>query len=234
MSDLPNTLEEMQRDILQGDLKNNPYLQGSTIPTRDKELKTKAKKIIPAINELLKMINTFSDSINDFMDNVNSEVDGLRNDMKKMSESIKELSNSDEDKNKKIDELNKKYDECIKKTAEIELDIKLMKCCCMNKSESLEGDIMELMNKVKLQKGESTVIGSIEELYDPKKQIKIYAYEENSKNYKFINYEFKVETWGNNVHQFEVTPIELQLNEDGNEVILVNKSSWEVIVLIYK
>lgn len=231
MTNYSGSLEEFQRDILQGDLKNNPYLQGSTVPLLDKELKTKAKKIIPAINELLKMINTFSDSINDFMDNVNDEVDGLRNDMKKMHESIKELSNSDEDKNKKINELNKSYEECIKKAAEIELDVQLIKNSYMN--ARFKGDIMELKNKFKLKRNESAVISTIEELYDPKKQINVYAYEQNSKKYKLIDFDLKTESWGTSVYTFDVTPMEFQISDDSSDITLVNRSSWEVIVLVY-
>ena len=159
MSKIAETLEELQRDILQGDLKDNKYLQGSTVPLLDKELKTKAKKIIPAINELLKTINTFSDGISTFMDEVKNEVNELKEEIQDMKKSISELSNSDE-------ELKKRYDECIKKAAEIELDVKLIKNDYMN--TKFKGDIMELKNKVKLKKGESAVIGSVEELYDPR------------------------------------------------------------------
>ena len=222
MSKIAETLEELQRDILQGDLKDNPYLQGNTVPLLDKELKTKAKKIIPAINELLKTINTFSDGIGIFMNSIQAEVDGLKEEIQEMNTSIKELSNSDE-------ELKKRYDECIKKAAEIELDVQIIKNEYMNFKE----DFMELRNRVKLKKGESAVIGSVEELYDPKKQIKIYAYEENSKKYKFIDYEFKTETWGNSAYTFNVTPIELQIDEEGSEVTLVNRSSWELVIFIY-
>lgn len=224
MSKLAETLEELQRDILQGDLKDNPYLQGSTVPLLDKELKTKAKKIIPAINELLKTINTFSDGISTFMDEVKGEVNGLKEEIQDMKKSISELSNSDE-------ELKKKYDECIKKAAEIELDVQLIKNEYMN--TKFKGDIMELKNRVKLKKGESAVIGNIEELYDPGKQIKIYAYEENSKKYKFIDYEFKTETWGNSAYTFNVTPIELQIDEDGSNIIVVNRTSWELCIFVY-
>ena len=225
MSKLAQTLEELQRDILQGDLKDNPYLQGSTVPLLDKELKTKAKKIIPAINELLKTINTFSDGISTFMDEVKNEVNELKEEIQDMKKSISKLSDSDE-------ELKKRYDECIKKAAEIELDVKLIKNDYMN--TKFKGDIMEWKNKVKLKKGESAVIGSVEELYDPKKQIKIYAYEENSKKYKFIDYEFKKETWGNSAYTFDVTPIELQIDGENSDVLLVNRSSWELIIFVYK
>lgn len=226
MSKLAETLEELQRDILQGDLKDNPYLQGSTVPLLDKELKTKANKIIPAINELLGMMDVFSVGISTFMDEVKGEVNGLKEEVQEMKKSIKELSNSDE-------ELKERYDECIKKATEIELDVQIIKSEYMNRNLDSEGNIMELKNRVKLKKGESAVIGSVEELYDPRKQIKIYAYEENSKKYKFIDYEFKTETWGNSIYAFNVTPIELQIDEEGSEVSLVNRSSLELIILIY-
>ena len=222
MSKLAETLEELQRDILQGDLKNNPYLQGSTVPLLDKELKTKAKKIIPAINELLGMMDVFSAGISDFMDEIKGEVMGLRKEIEGVRTSIKELSASNE-------ELKKRYDECIKKTAEIELDVEII----MKEYLGFREDFMELKNRVKLKKGESAVIGRVEEIYDPKGQIRIYAYEENSKKYKFIDYDFKTETWGNSVRTFDVSPVELQIDGEGSEVILVNRSSWEIVVFIY-
>lgn len=227
MSKIAETLEELQRDILQGDLKDNPYLQGNTVPLLDKELKTKAKKIIPAINELLKTINTFSDGISTFMDEVKGEVNGLKDEIGEMRKSVTKLSNSDK-------ELKKRYDECIKKAAEIELDVQIIKNEYMNRKVKIEGDIMELKNRVKLKKGESAVIGSVEELYDPGSQIKIYAYEENSKKYKLIDFEFKTETWGNSAYTFDVIPIELQIDGEGSEVTLVNRSSWEIIVIVYR
>lgn len=224
MSKLAETLEELQRDILQGDLKDNPYLQGSTVPLLDKELKTKAKKIIPAINELLGMMDVFSAGISDFINEVKGEVKGLKEEIQGMSTSIGKLADSHE-------ELRKRYDECIKKTAEIELDVEIIRNEYFNRK--FKEDFMELKNRVKLKKGESAVIGSVEELYDPKGQIRIYAYEENSKKYKFIDYEFKTETWGNSVRTFDVTPIELQIDGEGSEVTLVNRSSWELIAFIY-
>lgn len=224
MSKIAETLEELQRDILQGDLKDNPYLQGSTVPFLDKELKTKAKKIIPAINELLGMMDVFSAGISTFMDEVKGEVKGLKEEIQDMKKSIIKLSNSDE-------EIQKRYDECIKKVAEIELDIQIIKNEYMN--TEFKGDIMELKNKVKLKKGESAVIGNVEELYDPKGQIRIYAYEENSKKYKFVDYEFKTETWGSSAYTFDVTPIELQIDGEGSEVMLVNRSSWELVIFIF-
>lgn len=74
MSDVPNTLEELQYAILQGDLQDNPYLQPHTIPARDKELKTKAKKIIPAINELVKLVETCKESVDAYSNQIEDKV----------------------------------------------------------------------------------------------------------------------------------------------------------------
>ena len=89
---------------------------------------------------------------------------------------------------------------------------------------------MKLKNKV----NESAVVGSEEEFYASKKQIEIYAYEENSKKYKFIDYEFKTETWGNSVYTFNVRPIKLQTDGEGSEVLMVNRSIWALIIFVYK
>ncbi|MCR4944266.1 MAG: hypothetical protein K5986_07405 [Clostridium sp.] len=233
MSELPVTLEEMQRDILQGDLSENPYLQQSIIPTLDKELKTKAKRIIPAINELLKLLNTLSEGVDGYVRDIHSEIDELRKDMKEIKSSIDNLKDLGAESNTRINDLDSKYNECLEKAAEIELDIKSMKN--MYSMEEGKEDIMELKSKVKLQKGESKELDiKAEELYDPKKQIKIYAYDEQSKKYKYIDYEFTVNTSPRSVYEFEVWPLEIQIEGEGNKVTLVNKSNWNIICLIYK
>lgn len=87
MSSLPSTLEEMQYEVLQGDLTANPKLQPSSIPAKDKELKTTAKKIIPAINELVKLVATCKQSVDTYAvqieDKVNSYGEVLGNTLKK-------------------------------------------------------------------------------------------------------------------------------------------------------
>lgn len=65
MSELA-TLEQMQYDILQGDLSGNPLLQPNSIKSKDKELKTNAKKVIPAINELLKRLEVCETTVDGF------------------------------------------------------------------------------------------------------------------------------------------------------------------------
>lgn len=87
MSKVPGTLEEVQYEVLQGDLTANPKLQPSPIPAKDKELKTTAKKIIPAINELVKLVATCKQSVDTYAmqieDKVNSYGEVLGNTLKK-------------------------------------------------------------------------------------------------------------------------------------------------------
>ena len=124
MSDLPTTLEEMQRDILQGDLAGNLYLQPSPIASRDKELKTDSKKIIPAINEILKKITVCMETVNIFTTEFNAENDELYDEIiqvgnvvteqllsaqaetEELGRQIIELQDNVESQNKKIAELN--------------------------------------------------------------------------------------------------------------------------------
>lgn len=86
-SALPTTLEEMQYEILQGDLSLNPKLQSSTIPAKDKELKTQAKKIIPAINELLKTITTCKQSVETYSTRIEEQVSAA---VSSMEETVKQ------------------------------------------------------------------------------------------------------------------------------------------------
>ena len=75
---LPSTLDEMQLQILHEDLADNPYLQPHAIASRDKELKTTSKRIIPAINELLKNLGVVNKTMQGFTDEVNESVSALR------------------------------------------------------------------------------------------------------------------------------------------------------------
>lgn len=81
MSNLPLTLEEMQYEILQGDLSDNPKLQASSIPALDRELKTKAKKVIPAINEILKVIENCKKTVELYSGQVEEKMNSMRTEL---------------------------------------------------------------------------------------------------------------------------------------------------------
>ena len=77
MSVVPNTLEEVQYQVLQGDLTLNPKLQPSSIPAKDKELKTVAKKVIPAINELVKLVAVCKQSVDSYSSKIEEKVNAF-------------------------------------------------------------------------------------------------------------------------------------------------------------
>lgn len=74
MSSIPDTLEQLVYEVLQGDLSSNPYLQPHAIASKDKALKTNAQKIIPAINELLKRVGVCEETMQGFTTEVDKKI----------------------------------------------------------------------------------------------------------------------------------------------------------------
>ena len=180
MANLPDTLEAMQRDILHYDLSLNPYLQKSSIPAKDKELKTNAKRIIPAINELLRLLNTFSAGIQNFMQDTQESINNMLDQIEQMSNEIEDLKKSNVDKDSIIEDLSKKYDECLNKIQELEFDINTIRQYCNN--NDLEEDKMVFDSKVVIAKNASVVTKlKASDISDPEKQFKVYAYDDSSK-----------------------------------------------------
>lgn len=233
MANLPDTLEAMQRDILYYDLSLNPYLQKSTIPAKDKELKTNAKKIIPAINELLRLLNTFSAGIQNFMQDTQESINNMLDQIEQMSNEIEDLKKSNVDKDSIIEDLSKKYDECLNKIQELEFDINTIRQYCKN--NDLEDIEMKFDSKVKLTKGESAVTTlKANDICDIQKQIKIYAYDEESGKYKYINPEFKMNTSSNTIYRFITSPVEIVPNIDTDIITLKNTTNWPLIIYLFK
>lgn len=229
MANLPDTLEAMQRDILYYDLSLNPYLQKSTIPAKDKELKTNAKKIIPAINELLRLLNTFSAGIQNFMQDTQESINNMLDQIEQMSNEIEDLKKSNVDK----EDLSKKYDECLNKIQELEFDINTIRQYCNN--NDLEDIEMKFDSKVKLTKGESVVTTlKANDICDIQKQIKIYAYDEESGKYKYINPEFKMNTSSNTIYRFITSPVEIVPDIDTDIITLKNTTNWPLIIYLFK
>lgn len=233
MANLPDTLEAMQRDILYYDLSLNPYLQKSTIPAKDKELKTNAKKIIPAINELLRLLNTFSAGIQNFMQDTQESINNMLDQIEQMSNEIEDLKKSNVDKDSIIEDLSKKYDECLNKIQELEFDINTIRQYCNN--NDLEDIEMKFDSKVKLTKGESVVTTlKANDICDIQKQIKIYAYDEESGKYKYINPEFKMNTSSNTIYRFIISPVEIVPDIDTDIITLKNTTNWPLIIYLFK
>ena len=233
MANLPDTLEAMQRDILHYDLSLNPYLQKSSIPAKDKELKTNAKRIIPAINELLRLLNTFSAGIQNFMQDTQESINNMLDQIEQMSNEIEDLKKSNVDKDSIIEDLSKKYDECLNKIQELEFDINTIRQYCNN--NDLEDIEMNFDSKLVIKKDESVEISlKASDLLDPKKQIKIYAYDDSSKKYKHIEYGFTQETSSSSVYEFDVKPIELAIDGNSDTVTLTNRSYWTLVIYLFK
>lgn len=220
MANLPSTLEEMQRDILQGDLRSNPYLQASVIAARDKELKTKAKKIIPAINELLKTVTTFSEGIQSFMEDIKTRCDN-------MEEAIRELK----EESKSIESI-EKYDKALEELR-LDVDVLLKGCKCINGNGEVEE--MKFVEKMKLVKGEikDFPIGA-DKLFDVKKQIILYLYDAKSKSYKHFTYVERQVTSSTSIYEFDIKPIELRLNYDTGALKIKNSSEYPVVLYVYE
>lgn len=233
MANLPDTLEAMQRDILHYDLSLNPYLQKSSVPAKDKELKTNAKRIIPAINELLRLLNTFSSGIQNFMEDTQKTINDMLDQIEQMSNEIEDLKKSNVDKDSIIEDLSKKYDECLNKIQELEFDINTIRQYCNN--NDLEDIEMKFDSKVKLTKGESVVTKlKASDICDPEKQIKIYAYDEESGKYKYINPEFKMSTSSVTIYKFTTSPVEIVPDIDTDVITLKNTTNWPLIIYLFK
>lgn len=74
MSNIPDNLEQLVYEVLQGDLSQNPYLQPHVIASKDKSLKTQAQKVIPAINELLKRMVVCEETMQGFTTEIDKKV----------------------------------------------------------------------------------------------------------------------------------------------------------------
>lgn len=229
MSELPVTLEEMQRDILQYDLSNNPYLQGSVIPARDKELKTKAKKIIPAINEILKNVETFTSGVQKFMEDVEKRFNALEDSIAEINSKIESFDSTYD-----ISDVLEKYESCNKTVEELKIDMSVMQsvCKCYNESKEVT---MKFNSKLKLAEGKGQTINiKATSVVNWQDQIAVYAYEQNSKSYKYINTSFTMQTSSTSIYNFNVRPIELRVNYETDEITIFNNSNYELIIYIFE
>lgn len=169
MSEIPNTLEQLVYEVLQGDLSQNPLLQPHVIASKDKSLKTQAKKIIPAINELLKRVCVCEETMQGFTTEVDKKI------TEELTQQLAELS----------DGLQKKLEASYKEEIEKRFEA-LEKVVTKNMAQQVQDQVQNVINasqstgqggsgdmkkvlveKVVVPKGKSVVIHSItqEELF---------------------------------------------------------------------
>lgn len=241
MSDLPTTLEEMQRDILQGDLAANSYLQPSPIASRDKELKTDNKKIIPAINEILKKITVCMETVNIFTTEFNAENDELYDEIIQVgnvvTEQLLSAQAETEELGRQIIELQDNVESQNKKIAELNNDITLISDSLTELKKNIaKGErIMVFAQKIILEKGQSIESElKASDLSDVQKQINVYAYEQSSESYKHVDNAQKMTTSSTSIYSFKISPIELRVNAETDIITFANNSSYDVILYIFR
>lgn len=241
MSDLPTTLAEMQRDILQGDLSLNSYLQPSPIASRDKELKTDNKKMIPAVNELLKKINVCIETVNTFTSEFNAVNDEMYDEVMALGNMITQHCIEEkaeiEEMATQIIDLNDYILKQDKKIAELKNDIALLSENLIELKKNIAKGVksMEFVEKIVLEKGQSKRMSlTAQELYDIEKQIKIYAYDASSKSYKHIENKQLMQTSSSSIYQFSVSPIEVKVNAETDQITVGYNKYYPLILYVFK
>lgn len=245
MSNLPTTLEEMQFAILQGDLSTNPKLQPSTIPSRDKELKTVAKKIIPAINELLKTVTTCKTSVEQYSSQVEAKVQELGTQMGESlkTEQMEVITQKVEEIKTNVSALMASMQETLKQDYAEEMEQKLANIL-ENMDATIETKIQAMISdgkigtgtggdalkkvfhsKALLKKGESMKAPfKFSELQDIKQQITGTAYSEACHSYVYNPELFNFSHASGSWYQIYTTPIDVEVNKQTDEITLYNHS----------
>ena len=249
MSSLPSTLEEVQYEVLQGDLTANPKLQPSPIPAKDKELKTTAKKIIPAINELVKLVATCKQSVDTYAGQIEEKVNAYG---QQLGSVLKE---------EQLNELESKMaevEEALKRALTDASDVLRQDYAeAMNaKMRELENKVEELINErmaalpsagtggnelkrefISLtdlkENGTCRAPFKLQEVQDLSRQIEVLEYSSKYSAYIHIDTQYNLENSGTSIYEIYSRPLTLKVAEDGT-ITLVNTSLRKLKVYFYK
>lgn len=248
-STLPTTLENMQYEILQGDLSINPRLQASTIPAKDKELKTVSKKIIPAINELLKLLNTCKQSVETYSEQIEDKVNAvglqLQETLKasQLEAITEQMSEVETQTQTLIEEMKTTVKQDVMEQLATEMDeIKqsldtLIENKMQNGEAGTGGKEMkrEFHSKITIPKNQTcTVPFKASELQDVNKQFDVYNYSSSSKLYTKVEEPFKFSTSSSSNYETFTKPVDFRINPDTDEITFKNVSGlYEVVVYIF-
>lgn len=134
MSNIPDNLEQLVYEVLQGDLSQNPYLQPHVIASKDKSLKTQAQKVIPAINELLKRMVVCEETMQGFTTEVDKKI------TEELTQQLAALESSLQEK------LEASYKEEIEKRFEA-----LEKAVAKNMSQQVKDQVQNIINQSQIQ-----------------------------------------------------------------------------------
>ena len=248
MSKVPSTLEEVQYEVLQGDLTINPKLQPSPIPAKDKELKTTAKKIIPAINELVKLVATCKQSVDTYSsqieDKVNVYGEVLGNTLKK--EQLEAIESKVSEIEEGVKEVLAETSETLKNDYALAMDEKMIVL-----EKKIEAIVLEQMEKTGSQVGGNELkrefISSdellktgakcqapfkLQEIQDFNRQVEVLAYSSKYDSYIRVDAQYNLESSSTSIFEAYSRPITVAVAEDGT-ITLVSADSRKLKVYFY-
>ena len=222
MSNIPKTLEELQFAILQADLQDNPYLQPHSIPARDKELKTKAKKIIPAINELLKIIETCKTSIDTYSGQIETTVRAV---VEELAVTLKQ------EYAKEVDQRFISLEGKVKQLVEQQIESHMGET-----GASIERG--SAMKKKFISKATVNINGvkapfKFTEIQNIQEQIVPIAKTDYAGG-GYINIAQPFELTAKSVCEIYNTPLELRVNPETDEVMVINRGNTAMVVYFFE
>ena len=259
---LPTTLEEMQYEILQGDLSQNPKLQSSNIPAKDKELKTQAKKIIPAINELLKTITTCKQSVESYSTRIEEQVSAAVSSMEQTvkQEQLEVINQSLATMQSQLGEQVSALSDTLKQEYATEVDERFQ-ALEERMSTLIAEQVAEQLAGAGSGTGAGTETGAGGEVMrkrfhskitvtpntgqaTPFKMTEIQNLEEqivglmkttlNGTGYLHIPVPSTQKTSSSSVYEVYTTPIELRVDQETEEISVFNRSSNTIIIYFYE
>ena len=226
MSNLPLTLEEMQYEILQGDLSENPKLQSSSIPALDRELKTKAKKIIPAINEVLKVIENCKKTVELYSGQVEEKMNSMRTEL----ENTLKLEYA-----KDIEERFNSLGAQIEQYITAQLKEQQTTGAGTGAGTGAEKMKRQFLKKVQVPIGSQIATGlKMTEIQDLEKQIVVTGYVQKTKMNTLLMPQATTDYENACAYSTTSYPADIRINPDTDEIIVANMGKNDFIVYLYE
>lgn len=226
MSNLPLTLEEMQYEILQGDLSDNPKLQASSIPALDRELKTKAKKVIPAINEILKVIENCKKTVELYSGQVEEKISSMRTEL----ENTLKLEYA-----KDIEERFNSLGAQIEQYITAQLKEQQTTGTGAGAGTGAEKMKRQFLKKVQVPIGSQIATGlKMTEIQDLEKQIVVTGYVQKTKMNTLLMPQATTDYENACAYSTTSYPADIRINPDTDEIIVANMGKNDFIVYLYE
>ena len=226
MSNLPLTLEEMQYEILQGDLSDNPKLQSSSIPALDRELKTKAKKVIPAINEILKVIENCKKTVELYSGQVEEKISSMRTEL----ENTLKLEYA-----KDIEERFNSLGAQIEQYITAQLKEQQTTGTGAGAGTGAEKMKRQFLKKVQVPIDSQIATGlKMTEIQDLEKQIVVTGYVQKTKMNTLLMPQATTDYENACAYSTTSYPADIRINPDTDEIIVANMGKNDFIVYLYE